>query len=57
MPIHWNIETLKLEDEIKLLEEACKRVTHIIPVLLERGKEGDMFSLVVRYAIVFEDIE
>jgi hypothetical protein len=55
MPIHWNIEPIKLDDEINLLKRAGKRATHIIPVLLERGKNDDMFSLVVRYAIIFED--
>lgn len=54
MPIHWNIEPLKLEDEINLLKSAYKKVTHIIPVLIQH-KPNDMFMLVVRYAIIFED--
>jgi len=54
MPIHWNIEPLKIEDEINLLKSAYKRVTHIIPVLIE-NKPNDLYGLVVRYAIVFED--
>ena len=54
MPIHWNIEPLKLQDEINLLKSAYKKVTHIIPVLIEH-KPNDLFGLVVRYAIIFED--
>lgn len=56
MPIHWNIEPLRIEDEIDLLRNANKIVTHIIPVLIEH-KPGDLFMLVVRYALVFEDAE
>jgi len=54
MPIHWNIEPLKLEDEINLLKMNYKKVTHIIPVLIEH-KPNDLFALVVGYAIIFED--
>lgn len=54
MPIHWNIMPIKLDEEIALLKKANKVVTHIIPVLIE-NKPGDMFNLIVRYALVFED--
>ncbi len=54
MPIHWNIDPARLEDEIILLKSANKKITHIIPAAIEH-KPGNIFGIVMRYAIVFED--
>lgn len=54
MPIHWDIKRSRLQDEINLLKSANKKITHIVPVLIEY-KPNDTFALVCTYAIIFEE--
>lgn len=56
MPIHWNIEMFKLEQEITLLKKAGKQVLYIIPTTIDHAA-GNHYGVVSAYAIIFEDKE
>jgi hypothetical protein len=54
MPIHWEIEPFKLENEIELLRKANKKILFIIPTTIQH-RPNDVFGVIIRYAIIFED--
>lgn len=53
MPIHYNIEKFKLEDEIYLIQKAGFKVTFILPELIQHIPNG-MLGSIIRYIIIFE---
>ena len=54
MPIHFNIQKHSLLEEVRRLEEAGMIVRFIVPDLIEH-KPGNMFGIVMSYAIIFDE--
>jgi hypothetical protein len=56
MPIHYSVDLFQIEEQLDLLRRAGKKITFIIPVVVEH-KPGSIFGKVISYAIVFEDAQ
>jgi len=54
MPAHYNVQRLKLEDEIARLRKAGKRILAVVPEVLQISPHKS-YHTVDTYIVLFED--